>query len=142
MDKAEKTKQDAEKLIAYVSKTAKGAVEELRKSGKFAKPFEFTIGSDNPRKFIMFVKGNKTAGSEYELNCWKSVPAVSAECHVNFEHHPTAPGEHFISYAGFGRSWGVDNPKNLEYVESGYLAESIALAVWQAVEDFTEQHTI
>ena len=142
MDKIEKSLKETETIISYVSEKSKEVINSIREAKTYPKPFEFTLSIDTPRKFEMYIKGNKTAGTTYEKTLWKDCSVVKIESHKNYPNHPTKPGECWVSFSSMGGGWGDSNEKNLEYIENGYLLEAITKAIHSSIKDFTEQETI
>ncbi len=140
--KVKQSMDNADSIIAYISKTTKEVVNEIRESGVYKQPFIFVIESDTYFKFEVFIKGTKTTGDDYTLHTWKTCPVVKGELHQNVISHPTQPNEFWVLFSSLGTSWGCDNETNLAYLEQGRFKKAIHSAVKDAIEDFTEQNTL
>jgi hypothetical protein len=142
MTKVERSLKETETIISYVSTKTKETIKEIRESQQFRNSFEFTVTSDNPRKFEIFIKGDRTAGTTYQLINWKTIPVVKIESHKNYPTHPTAPGECFVSFICMGGGFSDSNEKTLEYTKDGYFDKYIKNAILTAIDDYTEQNTL
>lgn len=130
------------RIRTYIFDTFKQIVEDIRHNGEFEKPFEFFVNREGDN-FYIFIKGNKVAGREYELETWKSVPVVSFEVRWYSSIHPTTPKHEYVDlcvhYCG---GWGSDYVEDEKYIDNGLIKNKLTEAIKTAIKDFTIQEVI
>ena len=95
---------------------------------------EFSLSGNKPYTKI-FIKGNKTVGSEYDLTTWKEVPIFNLDSRMYSPSAGHLAGRHYLDlrlpFAGYHGSedWRKD---------SDSLRRQIQESLRRAVYDFTE----
>lgn len=129
------TKTVCKTIVTFIADTTKSSIKEIRDSNKYQKPFEFIVHTDNETDFAIFIKGNKTTGSNYEKTAWQECPVIKVTT------NQTRDAEWWTEYQGIGTMYS-GNETSLKYMQNGYLKELIDKSIKTAIEDFTEQQTL
>lgn len=115
-----KTRQEAEQK----SKEIYGWFMEVRKEYPEAK---LQQSGDDVQYEVYFI-GNKTVGSNYELNAWKTVPILLSRLNRYSDIHPTSAGQFFldlrVNFAGGGSSedWKLDEVKMKDKMREAFIS--------------------